>query len=232
MNSPGMLMVLMEPAAGEEAAFHDWFDLELVPDHTRVAGFQAATRWVCTDGWPRYMSCYDVDPFDTLEEDAYRSITGQNFSPWSQWMLARVFGRQRLVLREVTSGRTHTPDTAWGLVMLRFRGHRGASLERILGRLALPSVCQARVFETSRRSQEESAIIIDAPAAALIPTWSAAELAEALAADAASLMGVWRYTRYVRSQSVWRWEDHASADTRREAPPAHDDARTTDDITA
>jgi hypothetical protein len=132
----------------------------------------------------------------------------------------------------VTSGRTHTPETAWGLVMLRFRGHRGASLERILGRLALPSVCQARVFETSRRSQEESAIIIDAPAAALIPTWPAAELAETLAADAASLMGVWRYTRYVRSQSVWRWEDHASADARREAAPVHDDARSTDDITA
>lgn len=210
MSEPGMLMVLMEPAAGEEAAFHDWFDLELVPDHARVEGFRGASRWVCVDGWPRYMSCYDVDPFDTLEDDAYRSITGQNFSPWSQWMLSRVFGRQRLVLREITSGRTRTPDDACGLVMLRFRGHRGASLERVVHELALPAVCQARVFETSRRSQEESAIIVDAPAAALIPTWSASALATILAAEAEYLIGVWRYVRYVRSQPVWRWEARTS----------------------
>jgi hypothetical protein len=210
MSDPGMLMVLMEPAAGEEAAFHDWFDLELVPDHARVAGFQAASRWVCVEGWPRYMSCYDVEPFDTLEEDAYRSITGQNFSPWSQWMLSRVFGRQRLVLREITSGRTHTPDSAWGLVMLRFRGHRGQSLESALPKLALPDVCQTRVFETSDRSEEESVILIDAPAAALIPTWSAADLARSLAVDASALLGVWRYVRYVRSQLVWRWEGRTS----------------------
>jgi hypothetical protein len=206
VSGPGMLMVLMEPAAGQEAAFHDWFDIELVPDHARVAGFQGASRWVCVDGWPRYMSCYDVDPFDTLEEDAYRSITGQNFSPWSQWMLSRVFGRQRLALREITSGGTRTPDTACGLVMLRFRGHHGASLQRVVDELGLPAVCQARVFETSPRSNEESAIIIDAPAAALIPTWSASDLAQMLASDAASMIGVWRYVRYVRSQAVWRWE--------------------------
>jgi hypothetical protein len=229
MTAPGMLMVLMEPAAGEEAAFHDWFDLELVPDHIRLAGFQAATRWVCVDGWPRYMSCYDVDPFDTLEEDGYRSITGQNFSAWSQWMLSRVFGRQRLVLREITTGRTCTPDTAWGLVMLRFRGHRGPALETALQALSLPAVCQARVFETSHRSDEESVIIIDAPAAALIPTWSAADLAQGFDADAAFLMGVWRYVRYVRSQSVWRWEGRSDGEQR----PATDSsapARDTDDV--
>lgn len=230
MSTPGMLMVLMEPAAGEEAQFHDWFDLELVPDHTRVAGFQAASRWVCVEGWPRYMSCYDVDPFDTLEQDAYRSITGQNFSAWSQWMLSRVFGRQRLVLREVTSGRTHTSENAWGLAMLRFRGHRGPALESAVHGLALPAVCQARVFETSPRSQEESVIIIDAPAAALIPTWSAADLLQAFAADAASLMGVWRYVRYVRSQSVWRWGGNPAGDTPSVPPGTHDDARGTDDV--
>ena len=230
MSTPGMLMVLMEPAAGQEAAFHDWFDLELVPDHARVAGFQGASRWVCVDGWPRYMSCYDVDPFDVLEEDAYRSITGQNFSPWSQWMLSRVFGRQRLVLRELTTGRTRTPDNAHGLVMLRFRGHRGSTVRAALDRLRLPAICQARAFETSVRSNAETAIIIDAPAAALIPSWSAADLVEALGPDAASLTGVWRYVRYVRSQSVWQWEDHVSetAPMQTAMPPNQDEP--SDDI--
>jgi hypothetical protein len=157
------------------------------------------------------MSCYDVDPFAALEEEAYRSITGQNFSPWSQWMLSRVFGRQRLVLEEITRGHTRTRDDSHGLVMLRFRGHRAESLQRAVGDLALPTVCQARIFETSRRSDEETVIVIDAPAAALIPTWSASDLARSLAADAAHLLGVWRYVRYLRSQSVWRWEDEGSS---------------------
>src|ERR1039457_4719333 len=50
MSTPGMLMVLMEPAAGPEAALHDWFDLALVADHAPGAGVLVGGRPRCRAG--------------------------------------------------------------------------------------------------------------------------------------------------------------------------------------
>lgn len=199
-------MVQMEPPNALDSEFHDWFDTELVPDHLRIDGFTAASRWVCLEGWPRYMSMYDVDRVSVLEEQEYRSITGENFSAWSQWMLGRVVGRRRLVLRAAAAGHRDTPEEANGLVLLRFRGHLAAALEGTVEGLRLPPVCAHRLYETAA-GETETALLVDAPALALVPSWSAHSLAEALAEQAASLIGLWRYARYRRSQQVWRWDD-------------------------
>lgn len=199
-------MVLMEPPPELEQAFNDWFDDELVPDHLAIEGFSAASRWVCVDGWPRYMSMYDVDRVGVLEEEDYRSITGENFSAWSQWMLARVLGRRRLVLGSRDDAFRATPEESNGLVLMRFRGHLGGDVRQSLERLEMPAVAGVRLYETAN-GEAETVALVDAPALALVPSWSAAALTDALGVNANALVGVWRYVRYRRSQRVWRWAD-------------------------
>ena len=86
-----------------------------------------------------------------------------------------------------------------GSRLLRFRGREGESLRRALERLRLPAVCQSRVFVTPEAELEECAVVIEAPATALIHAWRADELTDWLGPAAEGLLGVWRYTRYVRT---------------------------------
>jgi hypothetical protein len=205
--SPALLMVLMEPPPELEAQFHDWYDLELVPDHLRVPGITMGSRWVCLEGWPRHMAMYDLESLDVLSTEAYRSITAQRFSAWSRWMLARVVGRERLVWEQWEGAPKGTGEGSRGLVLMRFRGHRGSTALASIDRLGIPSPCRVRVFESARSGaltwgvlDAETSIIIDAPALALIPSWEGAILSAALDDLAADLIGVWRYARYIPAQ--------------------------------
>jgi hypothetical protein len=202
-----VLMVMMEPPRELEAQFHDWYDLELVPDHLRVPGIISGSRWVCVDGWPRHMAMYDLDSLAVLGSEAYRSITAERFSAWSKWMLARVLGRERLVWGQHNSSPAGTGELSRGLVLMRFRGRHAEEAEKALERLEIPAECRRRVFESARspsltwgHSDAESAVILDAPALSLIPTWAATQLAAALGGLVPDLVGVWRYTRYIPSQ--------------------------------
>jgi hypothetical protein len=152
------------------------------------------------------MSMYDVDRVAVLEEQEYRSITGENFTAWSHWMLGRVFGRQRLVLAGAGDAVRPTAEESNGLVLMRFSGHLAAEVAAVVERLELPSPCGQRIYQTAS-GEPETALLIDAPALALVPAWPAAALANALGPSATALLGLWRYVRYRRSQRVWRWAD-------------------------
>ena len=51
----GLLMALMEPDRSGEKEFNDWYDPEHIPQMSAVTGFLTASRWVCVEGWPRYL---------------------------------------------------------------------------------------------------------------------------------------------------------------------------------
>src|SRR3546814_3022829 len=55
MKNKGFLMVTMEPPAAIEEEFNDWYDTEHVPERAAVDGFETAQRYVCVDGFPRYI---------------------------------------------------------------------------------------------------------------------------------------------------------------------------------
>lgn len=91
----GFLMVTMEPPPALEEEFHDWYDTEHVPERLGVPGFETATRYVCIDGWPRYLAFYDLAEPEVIDGAGYRAISGDHFSPWTQRMLRRVRGFYR-----------------------------------------------------------------------------------------------------------------------------------------
>ncbi|GAB2900660.1 hypothetical protein GCM10027093_41640 [Paraburkholderia jirisanensis] len=92
-----MLMVSMEPPASLEEEFNDWYDTEHFPQRCALPGFRSGSRWVCLDGWPRWMALYDLETIHALQSDAYRAVSGAHATPWSRRILPRTVGRTRVV---------------------------------------------------------------------------------------------------------------------------------------
>jgi hypothetical protein len=89
-------MVSMEPPASLEEEFNDWYDTEHFPQRSALPGFVSASRWVCVDGWPRWMALYDLASSEALRSDAYRKVSGAHSTPWSRRLLPRTIGRSRV----------------------------------------------------------------------------------------------------------------------------------------
>src|SRR5579875_1599089 len=58
----GILIAAMDFTAAPEDEFHDWYDLEHVPERLRVPGFLNAERWIGIDN-PKVR----VAPLDSME---------------------------------------------------------------------------------------------------------------------------------------------------------------------
>jgi hypothetical protein len=101
---PGVLMVAMEPPASLEEEFNDWYDTEHFPQRRALPGFLGASRWVCVDGWPRWLAIYELASLAALESDAYRAVSGANSTPWSRRVLPRTVGRTRVAAVSLDAG--------------------------------------------------------------------------------------------------------------------------------
>ena len=81
MNEPmGMLMAMMQPPADMEEEFQDWYDTEHIPERAAITGFLSAQRFVCLDGFPKYIAAYDLTHHGVLQEPEYQAVAGTNFS--------------------------------------------------------------------------------------------------------------------------------------------------------
>jgi hypothetical protein len=92
-----LLIVTMEPAAGQEEEFNDWYDTEHFPQRSKLPLFESASRWVCLDGWPRYIAVYDMASMKAVTTPEYNAVSGPNSTPWSKRVLSRTIGRLRHV---------------------------------------------------------------------------------------------------------------------------------------
>jgi len=95
-DRPALLMVSMEPPATLEDEFNDWYDTEHFPQRLALPGFTSGSRWVCVDGWPRWLALYDLVSEAAVRSDAYRSVSGAQSTPWSRRILPRTVGRSRV----------------------------------------------------------------------------------------------------------------------------------------
>jgi hypothetical protein len=163
-----ILMVTMEPADGDEREFHDWYDLEHVPERAAIKQFRTFQRYVCLEGWPRYMAIYDLDYFGVLAEPAYASISGAHFSPWTKRIIAGVHGWVRVEAVQLLPGNAHAGAKGRPLrvAMLRFRGvaagdegNLGGALRNFLA--PTPGVMQFRLFQASAETDGDLYAIIE-----------------------------------------------------------------------
>ena len=107
MNSSahkGLLMATMEAPATMDEEFQDWYDTEHFPERQNYPGFETAHRWVCVDGWPRWLATYDLASVDAVQTPQYLSTNADKASPWSKRILSRLSGRRRVVATQIAPG--------------------------------------------------------------------------------------------------------------------------------
>jgi hypothetical protein len=91
----GLLFMAFDFSTAHEDEFHDWYDLEHVPERLRVPGFLNAERWIDEQNPKIHVATYDLDNAGVLATPAYRAVGGDNQSVWTK----RVTGMCRRIMR-------------------------------------------------------------------------------------------------------------------------------------
>ena len=162
----GLLVALMEPDQSMEEEFNDWYDLEHTPQMSGVEGILSASRWMCVEGWPRYMAVYDLEHVDVLKSESYRGATGGHFTPWSRRILERVRGWRRIALAGTDTAAGVTSAEAGALDFLQL-GDLDAARALADQLSELPGVIQARAFDIP--DEGLAAVVVEAGALGDLP---------------------------------------------------------------
>ena len=82
----GILIAAFDYSTAHEDEFHDWYDLEHVPERERVPGFLQCKRWM---GDPKLaLATYDLETVGVMKSAPYRAIAYENLSVWSKRVTA------------------------------------------------------------------------------------------------------------------------------------------------
>jgi len=120
MTTPkGFLLVTMDPPPALEDEFNDWYDTEHLPDRAAIPGFESARRFVCVNGWPKYLAFYDLTEIGVLESPVYRATAWGKFSPWTKRVLPNVRGQYRGSGNQIYPGNKGTSPSMSRLVLVR-----------------------------------------------------------------------------------------------------------------
>ena len=113
----GLLIAAFDFSTAYADEFHDWYDLEHIPERQAVPGFGACERWIGDEEPGFAVATYDLDGIEVLRSGAYRTIAYDNLSVWSK----RVTGTCQRLLRfegsQVTPGEQAAPEGAGGLLL-------------------------------------------------------------------------------------------------------------------
>jgi len=113
----GILLVAFDCTNAHEDEFHDWYDLEHVPERQRVPGFGACDRWISTANPKHAVASYELDTLGVLQSPAYRAIAGENLSVWSRRVTAMCTRLLRFEGEQTLPGNQGAPAGAGGLLV-------------------------------------------------------------------------------------------------------------------
>jgi hypothetical protein len=149
----GFLLVMMEPPPALEEEFNAWYDTEHLAERLAVPGFLSAIRYVCISGHPRYLAMYDLETYDVLHSEAYKTVGYDRASPWTKRVTSRV-KVLRYAGRQIVPGGAVTKRSA-RVQVLRFSGlnaERAAELakaiDKAIDKRAMPRQTRILVHET------------------------------------------------------------------------------------
>jgi len=84
----GLLVAAFDFSTAHADEFHDWYDLEHLPERKAVPGFRAWERWIGDEQPSLSVATYDLDSVDVLRSKPYASIAYGNLSVWSKRVTA------------------------------------------------------------------------------------------------------------------------------------------------
>src|SRR5215471_20209310 len=120
---------------------HDrWHTHEHLPERLSIPGFLRGTRWVATEGGPRYMVLYEVESLQTLVSQPYLARLN-NPTPWTTKLMPHYRGMTRGLCAVLGSFGFGYGGSA-ALIRFRPEDGRAAPLHRWLLEEALPVLPQ------------------------------------------------------------------------------------------
>jgi hypothetical protein len=124
------------------AEHDDWHSHEHLPERLAIPGFLRGTRWVATQGGPRYLVLYEVQGPEVLVSGAYLDRLNHP-TPWTSKMMRHYRGMTRglcTVVHSRGAGMGHSS------LLVHFKPAAGAesSLEAWLAGVALPPLATQR----------------------------------------------------------------------------------------
>ena len=114
----GILIAAMDFSNVAEDEFNDWYDTEHIPERRRVPGFLVCQRWIGADNPKQSVATYDLENLSVLQGPGYRAIGGENLSPWSKRVTARVQRLMRSEGDQILPGEQVAPGNAEGLLLV------------------------------------------------------------------------------------------------------------------
>jgi hypothetical protein len=150
----GTLIAAMNIGQAAEDEFHDWYDTEHLPERQRVPGFLVCERWIGVDDRKVSVATYDLETVRVLKTPSYLAIGGENLSPWSKRVTARVQRLMRFEGDQILPGDQLAPGNAGGLLLnamniapeLEAEFNEWYDKEHIPALSAVPGVLSARRF--------------------------------------------------------------------------------------
>ena len=84
----GVLLVGFDFTNAHEDEFHDWYDLEHIPERLRVPGFLNAERWIGEENPKVAVATYDLENHAVMQSAPYKAIGYENASVWTRRVTA------------------------------------------------------------------------------------------------------------------------------------------------
>jgi hypothetical protein len=114
----GILIAAMDFSNVAEDEFNDWYDTEHIPERQRVPGFLICQRWIGADNPKQSVATYDLESVSVLQGPDHRAIGGENLSPWSKRVTARVQRLVRFEGEQILPGDKVAPESTGGLLLV------------------------------------------------------------------------------------------------------------------
>lgn len=162
----GILIAALNFSDVAEDEFHDWYNLEHLPERLRVPGFLNGERWIAANDPKLSVATYDLETVGVLSSAPYLAVAHDNGSPWTK----RVTGRCGRLLRyegeQITPGNQIAPTGAGGLLLVAMNvapEHEAEfnewyNAEHIPALAAVPGTLSARRYRGSAATQRYVAL--------------------------------------------------------------------------
>ena len=113
----GLLFASFDFSTAHADEFHDWYDLEHIPERLRVPGFINAERWIGEENPNVAVATYDLDSLGVLQSAPYKAIGYGNASVWTKRVTAIAKRLLRFTGEQVLPGDRAAPSGAGGLLV-------------------------------------------------------------------------------------------------------------------
>ena len=179
----GILLVAFDYSKAQADEFHDWYDLEHIPERQRVPGFGACERWISVANPKHAVASYELDSLTVLQSAPYRAIAYENLSVWSKRMSKIAQRMLRHDGEQILPGDLAGPVGSGGLLVNAMNDEPGFEQEinewydneHIPGLAAVPGTLCARRFRDMKGTHRYLALYhLQSPDVPLTAAWKKA----------------------------------------------------------